>query len=77
MLIVQFRRASKPKTCFNFILDDRSLKVVSTFKHLGLVLHVNLYYNVTAQMVAKSAGRALDLMITKSTLLGGIPFNTV
>ena len=74
--IVHFRRSSKPKTCFNFILDDRSIKVVSTYKYLGLVLHENLDYNVTAQMVAKSAGRALGLIITKSKLLGGLPFNT-
>lgn len=74
--IVHFRPNSKPKSDFNFMVGNTRLEVVSTYKYLGILLHEHLDYKVTADMVSKSAGRALGLIIAKSKLLGGLPFNT-
>ena len=45
------------------------------FYYLGLFLDEHLDYKITADHVAKSAQRALGLIIAKSKAFGGIPFN--
>ena len=42
--------------------------------YLGLLLHENLDFNITARTVAQSASRALGLLIAKSKALGGMPY---
>jgi hypothetical protein len=50
------------------------LDKVGSYKYLGLVLTEYLDFKVTAECVAKSASRALGLLITKSKAYGGMPF---
>jgi hypothetical protein len=45
------------------------------YRYLGLVLNEHLDYHFTAKYVAKSAGRALGLVIAKAKHLGGIDYN--
>ena len=45
------------------------------YVYLGLTLTELLEYNVTATIVAQSAGRALGLLIAKYNTLGGMPFD--
>ena len=49
--------------------------MVPAYKYLGLMLSYNLEFKVTAELVAKSAHRALVLIIVKSKAYGGMPFN--
>ena len=44
------------------------------YKYLGLVINEFLDYKVTAEMVAKSASRALGVLIAKSKAHGGMPY---
>ena len=46
------------------------------YKYLGLVLNENLSYEEMAKNVAKSASRALGIVIAKYKSLGGLPFNS-
>ena len=46
-----------------------------TYKYLGLMLSYNLNFKVTAELAAKTAHRALGLLIVKSKAYGGMPFN--
>ena len=59
--IVHFRRKSNPCTNVNFQLSNKTLKVVNQYKYLGLVLSEFMDFKVTADIVAKSAKRALGL----------------
>ena len=73
--IVHFRRKSVFCTNVKFQVSNLTLKVVNQYKYLGLVLNEFLDFKVTAEIVAKSANRALGLLIAKCKAAGGIPFN--
>ena len=65
--LVHLRR--EPKTVFtnyNFALGSASVNIVHQCEYLGLVINEFLDFNVTAKMVAKSASRALGLVIGKA-----------
>ena len=49
--------------------------MVESYKYLGLVLTEFLDYSKTAKAVAKSANRALGLIIAKSKAFGGLPYD--
>ena len=51
--------------------------MVESYKYLGLVLTVFLDYSKTAKAVAKSANRALGLIIAKSKAFGGLPYDVL
>ena len=48
--------------------------MVESYKYLGLVLTEFLDFSKTAKAVAKSANRALGLIIAKSKSFGGLPY---
>ena len=72
--IVHYRPKSNSKTCFNFTFGDVDLMIKESYLYLGLVLEEHLNFNVTASFVAKSASRALGLLICKFKSIGGMPF---
>ena len=74
--IVHFRRASVPRSVFNFSCGDSNLEITQQYKYLGLILQEHLDYSVTAKAVAQSASRALGLLIAKAKAYGGFPFGT-
>jgi hypothetical protein len=73
--IVHFRKNGVEVTNVNFKIGESFLKTVSEYKYLGLILNEFLDYKITANNVAKSASRALGLLIAKSKALGGIPYD--
>ena len=73
--IVHFRGGSVKQSSYIFSVGDRNLKTVSQYKYLGLILDEHLDFKVTADHVAKSATRALGLIIAKAKVCGGLPFN--
>ena len=72
--IVHFRQHSTKQTEYMFTVNDSPMLVVNQYKYLGLVLDYKLDYRVTAKAVAKSATRALGLLIAKAKVLGGLAF---
>ena len=73
--IVHFRTPSVPRSDSVFIVGGINLDVVESYKYLGLVLTEFLDYSKTAKAVAKSANRALGLIIAKSKAVGGLPYD--
>ena len=73
--VVHFRKKNTPQTIVEFKLSNKSLCIVDKYKYLGLVLDFSLDYNVTASVVAKSASRALGLLISKAKSIGGLSYN--
>ena len=73
--IVHFRQRSVPCSDFLCTCGTDQLNIVEQYVYLGLTLTEILDYNVTAKLVAQSAGRALGLLIIKFKSLGGMPFD--
>ena len=74
--IVHFRTKSKERTTFNFQLGDNTLGVLSRYKYLGLLLDEYLIFDVTTEVLANSAGRALGSVINKSKQIGCFKYNS-
>ncbi len=73
--IVHFSTQSRERTGFIFIYGEQNINVVSQYKYLGLILNEHLDYALMAKMVAKSACRALGLLIAKCKASGRMPYN--
>ena len=72
--VVHFRKTKDVATDFDFKFNKLSLCKVNQYKYLGLIIDYGLDYKVTAQYVAKSANRALGLLIAKAKLFGGLSY---
>ena len=72
--IMHFRSPSMPATKVSFECGDVHMKLTDKYIYLGLLLTEYLDYNEMAKVVAKSASRALGLVISKSKQRGGMPF---
>ena len=72
--IVHFRKKEMECTNVRFHCGNHELQNVSSYKYLGLLLNEFLDFKVTADHVAKSASRALGLLIAKFKAFGGMPF---
>ena len=73
--VVHFRAMKKEETMCDFVLGGVSLAKVAKYKYLGLVIDYKLEYKTTAEAIAKSASRALGLLISKAKSLGGLSYN--
>ena len=74
--VVHFRNKSVNRTAVQFMIDMRRLDVVDHYTYLGLLLTEFLDYDMMAKTVAKSAHRALGLLIAKSKKFGGFKYDT-
>ena len=72
---MHFRRCSSARTDFMFECGTDSLDFVSQYKYLGVMLNENLDLSVMLKAVAKSASRALGLLIAKDKAFGGMPYS--
>ena len=59
----------------DFKCGNSELDCIERYKYLGLWLSEHLDYRITASEVAKSAHRALGVIISKARANGGIPYN--
>ena len=73
--VIHFRNQSVDKSVFQFKCGGLNIDYTDSYKYLGLVLNAYLDYSVTAKYVAKSATRALGLLISKFKQSGGMPFD--
>jgi hypothetical protein len=70
--VVHFRTPSIPQSSFSFTCGSCQIKTVDRYKYLGLIIHQFLDFKITADAVAKSASRALGLLIAKAKAFGGV-----
>ena len=73
--VIHFRKGCVNRSNVSFRVGENHLKTVSQYKYLGLYLDEHLNFKVIADHVAKSANRALSLIIAKAKACGGVPFN--
>ena len=74
--VVHFRNPSVKQTTKIFLLNGEEVCIVGKYQYLGLLLTEFLDYNEMAKAVAKSASRALSLLIVKSKAHGGFQHET-
>ena len=72
--VVHFCTPSIPMTNFAFSCCDKEIQLAAQYNYLGLLLTEFLDLGAMASAVAKSASRALGLVIYKCKLNGGLPF---
>ncbi len=70
---IDFRMPSIVKTEYNFTCPVNNICVVDSYKYLGLMFNEHLDKNMMTKSVAKSANRALGLIIAKCKAFGGMP----
>jgi hypothetical protein len=73
--VMHFRNPSVNRSSNQFILNGEVFDYVSSYQYLGLVLNEFLDYLFMAKAVARSASRALGLLIVKSKTHGGLQHN--
>ena len=73
--VVHFRPHSVVKIDFNFECLDSTIQVIEQYKYMGLMLNEYIDKGAIAKSVAKSANRALGLLIAKHKAFGGMPHN--
>jgi hypothetical protein len=73
--IVHFRQRYTPLTNFNFYYGTEAITKEAKYKYLGLWFHENLDLNFTVREVAKSASRALGVIIAKFKSSGGMSYH--
>ena len=75
--VVHYRNKSVNRTAVQFMIDMRSLDVVDHYTYLGLLLTEFLDYDMMTKTVAKSAHRALGLLIAKSKKKNMVVLNMI
>ena len=70
--VIHFRNPSIQRSNFVFECGNENIEYTQSYKYLGLVLNEYMDNAVTAKYIAKSATRALGLLISKFKVLGGI-----
>ncbi len=73
--VVHFRIPSVQRTGFQFNCSNSVIEVTNSYKYLGMTLNEHLDKSLVAKSFAKSANRALGLLIAKHIAFGGMPHN--
>ena len=73
--VVHFRGTHIPVSDFIFRCGQEVLQTVCDYDYLGLLINEFLDFTYTSQAVAKSANRALGLIICKAKAYGGMPYS--
>ncbi len=72
--IVHYRPVSSPESQYEFKCGDFIVEHVSKYKYLGLWLDQHLTMDIAASEIAKSASRALGVLISKFHATGGMDY---
>ena len=73
--IVHYRNPSVPRSQFEFKCMDNPIDFTEKYKYLGLWFNENMDMAFMASEVAKSAHRALGLIVAKVKAAGGVPLD--
>ncbi len=74
--IMHFRKRRQSRTVNAFTFNNSELEIVSQYKYLGIMLDEYLSYDVTANLLASAAGRALGAVITKFRTYKNVGYKT-
>ena len=74
--VMHFRNSRIKRTQFRFKFRLSEIKIVETYKYLGLIFHEHLDFNVTSKVLADSGGRALGALYSKYKSNNGFGFKT-
>lgn len=74
--VVHFRNKGVRRTEYNFQIGTTTIGYVTSYKYLGIILQENLDFNVTAETLFNSGGRALGSMISKIHSFKDVGFET-
>ncbi|KAL5006947.1 hypothetical protein ScPMuIL_015753 [Solemya velum] len=74
--VVHFRNPSVTRTASSFKCGPEFLEVTDHYTYLGLLLTEHLNFSGMAKCVARSASRALGLVLAKSRTFGDLPYQT-
>ena len=66
---VHFRKPRVQQTDWTFKIGDNVLELVPHYKYLGVTFHFSCDFTMNAEILSKSAGRALGQIISKMQLL--------
>ena len=72
--VIHFRNKRRPRSNAQFLFDESNLEIVSSYKYLGITLSEYLDFNVTANVLAGAAGRALGAILAKFKEFGNVGF---
>jgi hypothetical protein len=74
--IMHFRKQNTNRSNFKFKVGSLELKYCEIYTYLGVLFQENLNFQVNANLLAESAGRALGSIISKYKSLKGMGFAT-
>ena len=74
--VVHFRKSIVPRSNFMFQLCSENIEIVEQYKYLGSMLHESLDFQITANVLAKSAQRAMGAVTHKYRQLNGLSYTT-
>ena len=74
--LVHFRSPPTPKSKIPFQFGNVNIEIANQYTYLGVLLTEHLDYNALTAHVAKSANRALGLVISKYKAFSRLPFST-
>ena len=74
--VVHFRPSNKSSSNFVFLYGKDTLRTVSTYKYLGIILDEFLNYNACIKTLSISGGRALGGVISKFKSFRNVGYNT-
>ena len=74
--VVYFRPQSVQQTQHVFMLGEKPIGIETQYTYLSMLLTEQMDYNIMAKQVAKSANRALGLVISKYKTFVGLPYNS-
>ena len=72
--IVHFRNKSIPMCAKVFMIGENIINYRHDYKYLGVTFNQFMCMNEIVKTVAQSASRALGLIIAKSKIHGGFPY---
>jgi hypothetical protein len=75
--VVHFRLPSMERSKYIFKCGDMNIELTNDYAYLGLILSEFLDFNLTAKIVAKSANRALGLVMAKCETIGGVSYDVL
>lgn len=74
--VMIFRNKNTDLPSKKFICGEHDLKYIEEYKYLGLYLNSNMNWSKTVDYLAKSASKALGVIIAKDKAFGGMDYAT-
>ena len=74
--VIHFRKTKIPPTNTNFYLGKNIIERAQEYKYLGLTINEHLNYQISTEILARSAGKALGAATAKYLKAKGLHFRT-